>query len=1087
MGYARYVGRVGALAVALGIGVAVTNNPAVASADDATSSTSSSSASSSPQGADAPSAPDRETDTDSEGTSPAPSAEPAPEDDDETDSPDTDIVDEDGDEPAESDDDSTPEDDVADDDSDSDDASGPTTDVTRPEAASSDRHEQSSAEKQELSEAEPAEDSTEAAEEPESETVRSVGRATEDVDTTAAGTPSPAATTLTAQTAAVVGSAVAANPIQTFVSSVLSWFGFAPQAAGTAPAAPAGNPAAWAILAWLRREFEYTLFNRSPVLDPVVTGQTTTGEVTGLLNGEDFQDADLTYSGTGTTPKGSVVVDRTTGAFTYTPGAELAATGGTDSFTVTASNTAAYRLPGLFGAIQGVIHQGAQFLGLAQSDTTRAVIEVSVDVNGLTVISEIRAEGTGFSPPVFSPDGTRAYRTTKLYNTTTGEHTTRLTVIDTITGSQLGSTIVVDGEAGDVIQSKDGTRVGLTTEKYDEATDTYTTTVVIVDAATGAVVGSRFVIEAQRAGHLQLTDDGTRAFQATQTFVDADRRWFTEITVIDTTSGTLVDTPIVLDGSFRIHSNNQLHPQALVFNTDGSRAYVHTQNLGSGVDATQPQKTYVAVIDTATGALVGTPITVDGVPAGPIVLSKDGTRAFAVTRVDVYFTNTATTRVAVLDAETGALIGSPLVLDGYAVESETAPDTAPTVFFSPDGSRAFVSTNVWNPVTFAETTLVSSIDAADGTLVTTTVLDGRARGTLQQSAADPTRFYQVTITDFGDRVEAATLQVATLRAVDGSLIGTAQTRGINDTSHPMVFSADGTRASLLTFHKRGLIGTHPDAQAAYLLIINTTTGESVGAPLQFNVATTVGGPSGATQFSQDGTRAFQLIDLPATVGQGWSTRLLVIDTTDGRLLNTVDLGGAPLGVMRVSDDGTRVYQTIGSRLVVVDATTGALVSSTNLGGAVLGAMTFSGRVGDPGYVAVTKTVTGANGQSHVETVVTVINTETGAVADTWVPLAGQAVYFAGPAGGADGDRFYLVTSAYHPSTDSNSTTIAAYSAAHGAAIGEPVTLDGPWRSLPVIGPDGTRMLQAYGKWDPQTRQWVGTVAVINTHVPSIAV
>ena len=39
MGYARYIGRVGALAVALGIGVALANGPATAWADPETGST----------------------------------------------------------------------------------------------------------------------------------------------------------------------------------------------------------------------------------------------------------------------------------------------------------------------------------------------------------------------------------------------------------------------------------------------------------------------------------------------------------------------------------------------------------------------------------------------------------------------------------------------------------------------------------------------------------------------------------------------------------------------------------------------------------------------------------------------------------------------------------------------------------------------------------------------------------------------------------------------------------------------------------------------------------------------------------------
>lgn len=1092
MGYARYVGRVGALAVALGIGVAVTNNSAVALADDSPSSTSSST------GADSSGSPDR----DSESTSSGSSAEPAPDSDDDGDAdpPEAETPDEDTtveDDPADEDgpaapddDDATPEDGsdpVADDsdDHDSGDADESTIDVIRPEAAPSDRHEQAEEEQgsaavQELSDSDrPAEDSTapEPAEVQDSDTVRTAGYSAENVDTTPDSTPSQPAPVLAAQTAAVAGAAVAAaNPIQTFVSSVLSWFGFAPQAATTAPAAPAGNPATWAILAWLRREFEYTLFNRSPILDPVKTGQTPTGEVIGTLNGKDFQGAALTYSGSGTTPKGSVVVDPVTGAFTYTPGTELAAVGGTDTFTVTASNTAAYRLPGVAGMIQGVIHQGAQLLGLAQSDTTSTIVEVAYDVNGLTVISEIRTAGTPVGL-VMSADGTRAYRTSEIYDATTGEYRTRVTVVDTETGAVLGTPITLVGQPGDFRVSKDGTRVVQTSEAYHEDTDDYTTTVVVIDSATGDLVGSRFVIEAHRAGHLQLSDDGTSAFQTTQTFDETNRVWFTELTVINTTTGTLVGNPIVVDGSFRIHTNDRLSREPLTFSTDGTRAYMVTQNLGSGVDATQPQKSTLAVIDIATGTLVDAPVTIEGHPVGPLTVSKDGTRVYAVTRVDIYFTNTATARVAVVDAHTGALIGDPLVLNGYAVEDSGSPDTEPVLFFSPDGSRAFVSTNVWDPVTFAETTRVAMFDATDGTLLHTTVLQGRARGTLQRSTADPTRFVQLTVTDFGTRIEPATTQLATISAVDGTLIGTAHTRGIDDNGFPMQFNPGGTRAYLLTVHRRGDQHEGPaDAQSLYLTVIDTATGQLVGAPIELRVAKTLEDGNGSVQFSADGTRAFQLVQEKTSSDVDWSTRMLVIDTDTGALLNTVELPGPLVGHGQDSDEGHRVYLTTATKLIVIDSATGALVSATALPGTPVADMTFNGNAGDPGYLAVSRTVAG-----HTETVVLVIDTVTGSITDTWAPQAGRLVAGSAPVLSPDGSRLYVVTSVHHQDTDTYTAVVAAYSTAHGALIGTPVTVPGPRKGPLQVSADGTRLVQPATLQDPGTGDWVSALVVINSH------
>ncbi|WP_157516767.1 YncE family protein [Mycobacterium sp. MS1601] len=1069
MGSARYIGRVGALAVALGIGMVVTNSPAIALAEDSAKV--------------APSADNDRSDVQSpekESTpeNDSPSDEPS-EDDDTDDSAEVDDADADGedegDEVDEGDDDASEDAASADDEDvpDEDDSTSGT--VTRaPTVTVTERRlvEQNSPEPQEVSATAESEAGLEA--DTATETKTEPTAATDsgnnpDIVTAAA---EPLTVTIPTVAAAVVAPA---NPVQTFVTSVLSWFGFAPHA-GTAPASPASNPTAWAVLAWIRREIGYTFFNRSPVLDPVKTGQTAAGEVTGDLNGKDFQGAALTYSGSGSTPKGSVVIDPATGAFTYTPGAELAAVGGTDTFTVTASNTAAYRLPGVAGMIQGVIHQGAQLLGLAQSDATSTVVEVSYDVNGLTVITEIRTAGTPVGL-VMSSDGTRAYRTSEIYDATTGEYRTRVTVVDTNTGAVLGAPVTLVGRPGDFQVSKDGTRVVQTSEAYHEDTDSYTTTVVVIDSATGDLVGSRFVIEAHRAGHLQLSDDSTRAFQTTQTFDENNRVWFTELTVINTTTGTLVGTPIVVDGSFRIHTNDRLSREPLVFSADGTRAYMLTQNLGSGVDATKPQESTLAVIDIATGTLVDTPVTVDGHPAGPLALSKDGTRVYAVTTVDIYFTNTATARVAVVDAHTGALIGDPLVLNGYAVSDSGSPDTEPVLFFSPDGSRAFVSTNVWDPVTFAETTRVAMFDATDGTLLHTTVLEGRARGTLQRSTADPTRFVQVTVTDFGTRIEPATTQLATINAEDGTLIGTAHTRGIDDNGFPVQFNPTGTRAYLLTVHRRGDQHEGPaDAESLYLTVIDTATGQLVGEPIELRVAKTVEDGNGSVQFSADGTRAFQLVQEKTPSGVDWSTRMLVIDTGSGALLNTVELPGPLVGHGQDSDDGHRVYLTTATKLMVIDSVTGALVSATTLPGTPVAEMTFAGNAGEPGYLAVTRTVAG-----RTETVVLVINTVTGGITETWSPQAGQVIAGSAPVLSPDGSRLYVVTSVHHQDTNTYTAVVAAYSTAHGALIGTPVTVPGPRKGPLQVSADGTRLVQPVSLRDPSTGEWISALVVINSH------
>ena len=59
------------------------------------------------------------------------------------------------------------------------------------------------------------------------------------------------------------------------------------------------------------------------------------------------------------------------------PGRESSSTGGTDSFTITVDDGSAYRLPGVRGVIRGWLHSFAQAIGLSGPDTTTATITVS--------------------------------------------------------------------------------------------------------------------------------------------------------------------------------------------------------------------------------------------------------------------------------------------------------------------------------------------------------------------------------------------------------------------------------------------------------------------------------------------------------------------------------------------------------------------------------------------------------------------------------------------------------------------------------------------------------------------------------------
>ncbi|MEZ0359391.1 Ig-like domain-containing protein [Mycobacterium sp. SA01] len=153
------------------------------------------------------------------------------------------------------------------------------------------------------------------------------------------------------------------------------------------------------VLRWFRRELHYTLFNKPPVITPVQQPEDpVTGAVTGDLHGTTGSRGPVTY--TVGQPDNAVVHVDPDGTFTVLPDATTAHLGGSVNFTVTADNGSAYRLPGVLGRIQSVIHYYARRLGISGSDTTTTVVTVDVaPINKPPTVS-------GYSGSTSSIDGT---------------------------------------------------------------------------------------------------------------------------------------------------------------------------------------------------------------------------------------------------------------------------------------------------------------------------------------------------------------------------------------------------------------------------------------------------------------------------------------------------------------------------------------------------------------------------------------------------------------------------------------------------------------------------------------------------------
>lgn len=249
--YGRFIGRVGALAVALGIGTAVAQTPGLALADEGQTSDASASASDAGQSGDGSQSP---------GTSGTTDTEPSGTDDTDDDPGDTDETHPDdvpgGDDEADGDeadgDDQADEDDTAPDSADresdqsrsrdADSAHEPQTSSTATAAvteestpsAAEDTSAQQRAQRLESTEPPPSSDSASTAETPPASVV------TTQISATTTAATVPVTTTVSTR-------------LNGLVSSVLSALGLGPQAAN-GPATAPQPPLLWAMLGWARRE-----------------------------------------------------------------------------------------------------------------------------------------------------------------------------------------------------------------------------------------------------------------------------------------------------------------------------------------------------------------------------------------------------------------------------------------------------------------------------------------------------------------------------------------------------------------------------------------------------------------------------------------------------------------------------------------------------------------------------------------------------------------------------------------------------------------------------------------------------------------
>jgi hypothetical protein len=148
----------------------------------------------------------------------------------------------------------------------------------------------------------------------------------------------------TGQSPASPGVAKAApNVAKAVVGALLT-----PLVGGAPTNAPVQTPLLWAVVGWLRNEFEYTVLGKRPTILPmqIVAESTGARPVQGTLNASGA-NSKLVYTVTEQPTSGTVTIGDD-GQWTYTPAEGFSPAGGVDSFTVSVTDTA-FHLDRLFG------------------------------------------------------------------------------------------------------------------------------------------------------------------------------------------------------------------------------------------------------------------------------------------------------------------------------------------------------------------------------------------------------------------------------------------------------------------------------------------------------------------------------------------------------------------------------------------------------------------------------------------------------------------------------------------------------------------------------------------------------------------
>lgn len=208
--------------------------------------------------------------------------------------------------------------------------------------------------------------------------------------------------------------------------------------------------------------------------------------------------------------------------------------------------------------------------------------------------------------------------------------------------------------------------------------------------------------------------------------------------------------------------------------------FVYVANRGPNAD---PASDTVSVIDVATNAVVGSPITVGDFPNG-IAVTPDGQRVLVTIR------GASSGAVVMIDTNTNMVVGSPIPTDGPVLNG---------IAIAPNGQRAYVANSINNSV--------SVIDIQSNMVIGTPIPVGTTPDGIAVSP-DGTRVYVAN----GGSDNVSAIDTAT-NMVIGSPIA------VGDDPRAIVFTPDGSRAYVVN------VGSDN------VSVINAATVMPIGSPI----------------------------------------------------------------------------------------------------------------------------------------------------------------------------------------------------------------------------------------------------------------